>query len=339
MKKASVLFCLVWSIFILAIPALALDKKSLIKVWHLPLNSGEVYLLETADGKNILYDTGGREEENKLISCLKQQGIRKLDLLILSHPHSSSIGGMKRLLSCFKAEQIIDSGIYYHSEWLHEYQRLAASLGIMTSSAEPGLILPLSQGTVLECRLDRSAPTVDGQALSVAVQCGSFNLFLTPHALVSPEKKREIKIARGYLWQTDGSAYSLTKHDILPAQAFSVPIQGNFILIEQQKHLLTLYCHGKPVKQYPVAVGKKSTPTPLGSFKVVNKVKKPWKPAFGVRWLGFHPDGWPAYGIHGTNEPWSIGKSVSHGCVRMRNADVLELYYAVETGTPIKIVP
>lgn len=339
MKKVSVLFCLVWSIFLLAVPALALDKKSLLKVWHLPLNSGEVYLLETADGKNILYDTGGREEENKLVRCLKQQGIKKLDLLILSHPHSGSIGGTKRLLSAFKVEQIMDSGIYYHSEWLHEYQCLAAARGITISSAEPGLVLPLSQGAALECRLDRNALTVDAQALSITVQCGNFNLFLTPHALVNPEKKREIKVAKAYLWQTDGSDYTLTKHDVLPVAVSAVPQQGNFILIEQQKHLLSLYCHGKLFKQYPVAVGKKSTPTPLGSFKIINKVKKPWKPAFGVRWLGFHPAGWPAYGIHGTNEPWSIGKSVSHGCVRMRNADVLELYYAVETGTPIKIVP
>lgn len=336
MKKVLFLFCLVWSIFILAIPALALDKKSLVKVWHLPLISGEVYLLETADGKNILYDTGGREEENKLISCLKRQGIKKLDLLILSHPHNASIGGAKGLLAAFKIEQIIDSGIYYHSEWLHEYQRLAASRGIMISSAEPGLVLPLQQGVSLECRLDRTASAVDAQALSIMVQCGGLNLFLTPHA---GSYSGKIKIPKGCLWQSDGSEYNLTKHAVLLETAPAVPLQGNFILIEQTKHLLSLYHNGRLMKQYPVAVGKKSTPTPLGSFKVVNKVKKPWKPVFGARWLGFHPAGWPAYGIHGTNEPWSIGKSVSHGCVRMRNADVLELYYAVETGTPIKIVP
>ncbi len=108
------------------------------------------------------------------------------------------------------------------------------------------------------------------------------------------------------------------------------------IIVNTSNHTLTLYQNGKPVKQYPVAVGKASTPTPKGSYKIINKELHPGG-AFGVRWLGLNiPKG--GYGIHGTNNPGSIGKSISHGCIRMYNNDVIELSNLVPIGTPVTIV-
>lgn len=108
------------------------------------------------------------------------------------------------------------------------------------------------------------------------------------------------------------------------------------ILISTENHTLTLYKGGKYFKQYPVAVGKPSTPTPKGNYKIINKELNPGG-AFGIRLLGLNvPAG--GYGIHGTNNPSSIGKSVSHGCVRMYNNDVIELNKLVPIGTPVKIV-
>lgn len=106
------------------------------------------------------------------------------------------------------------------------------------------------------------------------------------------------------------------------------------ILINTTARTLTLYENGKTYKVYPVAVGKPSTPTPKGSFTIVNKAVNPGGP-FGVRWLGLSI---PGYGIHGTNDPSSIGKAVSHGCVRLYNANVIELYNLVPLGTPVNII-
>jgi lipoprotein-anchoring transpeptidase ErfK/SrfK len=107
------------------------------------------------------------------------------------------------------------------------------------------------------------------------------------------------------------------------------------ITISTSDHTLKLYKNGNLVKQYPVAVGKASTPTPKGSYKIINKELHPGG-AFGVRWLGLNiPKG--GYGIHGTNNPGSIGRSISHGCVRMYNNDVIELSNLVPIGTPVKI--
>lgn len=108
------------------------------------------------------------------------------------------------------------------------------------------------------------------------------------------------------------------------------------IIINTQTHTLTLFKDNNVYKTYKVAVGKPSTPTPKGNFKIINRAINPGGP-FGARWLGLNiPYG--DYGIHGTNNPSSIGKSVSNGCIRMFNSQVIELSNLVPIGTTVTIV-
>ena len=81
-------------------------------------------------------------------------------------------------------------------------------------------------------------------------------------------------------------------------------------------------------------MGKPLTPTPKGDFTIINKAMNPRGP-YGTRWMGLSK---PHIGIHGTNNPASIGKAVSHGCIRMMNKDVEELFDLVEIGTRVSIV-
>ena len=104
---------------------------------------------------------------------------------------------------------------------------------------------------------------------------------------------------------------------------------------------------GQVVKIYPIAVGKKSTPSPNGNFHIASRVVKPtWYQAgkvvgpgpanpVGTRWIGL---GYKGYGIHGTNMPNSIGKAASHGCIRMRNHDVEELFELVQIGDSVELL-
>lgn len=108
------------------------------------------------------------------------------------------------------------------------------------------------------------------------------------------------------------------------------------ITINTVNHTLTLYKDGKPFRSYPVAIGKPSTPTPKGTFRIKNKAVNPGGP-FGARWLGLTAPG-GSYGIHGTNNPASIGKSVSNGCIRLHNQNVIELFNLVSIGTIVKII-
>jgi lipoprotein-anchoring transpeptidase ErfK/SrfK len=129
-------------------------------------------------------------------------------------------------------------------------------------------------------------------------------------------------------------------HDIIPvARAYPSFLPRSNILINKTNRQLTLFSGNAPFRQYPVAIGKPSTPTPEGNFVVASKIINPGPPLsqagiLGTRWLGLN---YYTYGIHGTNAPWAIGQMVSHGCIRMHNANVEELFALVNTGTPVFI--
>lgn len=110
---------------------------------------------------------------------------------------------------------------------------------------------------------------------------------------------------------------------------------GTRIYISLWKNQLNLIKDGKTVAQYPIAPGSNRTPTPIGHFKIVKKSRN-WGGGFGSRWLGLNVP-WGQFGIHGTNRPYLVGRSVSSGCIRMRNRDVEKLYPQVPVGTPVEI--
>jgi lipoprotein-anchoring transpeptidase ErfK/SrfK len=115
-----------------------------------------------------------------------------------------------------------------------------------------------------------------------------------------------------------------------------------------------------PTESFPVAIGKDGFETPTGQYHVEEMVVHPdfvkydnsVTPArpikyippgplnpLGERWIGFaHGEGW-TLGFHGTPNPELLGQAVSHGCVRMRNADVVKVYDRVQVGTPVFVEP
>lgn len=106
------------------------------------------------------------------------------------------------------------------------------------------------------------------------------------------------------------------------------------IVISVGERALGLYEGNRLVRRYPVAIGKPSTPTPVGTHRVLEKVMHPGG-GLGSRWMAFT---YEMHGIHGTNRPELIGQMVSNGCVRMHNANVEELYAMVEVGTPVVVI-
>lgn len=108
------------------------------------------------------------------------------------------------------------------------------------------------------------------------------------------------------------------------------------IVIDTATRTLVLYEDEKEVCRFPVAVGKSSTPSPKGEWRVVHK-SVGWGNGFGSRWMGLNVP-WGIYGIHGTNKPGSIGSYASHGCIRMFNRDVEKLYPLVPNGCRVRIV-
>ena len=120
------------------------------------------------------------------------------------------------------------------------------------------------------------------------------------------------------------------------------------LVINVRARTLELFENGEWVKSYPIAVGKPSTPTPLGTFQVSTKVKNPtWygpnkqvippgkKNPVGTRWMGLDRKG---YGIHGTNDADSIGHAASRGCIRMLNREAEDLFAHLEVGDQVEIL-
>ncbi len=118
------------------------------------------------------------------------------------------------------------------------------------------------------------------------------------------------------------------------------------IVVSIPDRKLALVEDGVVKKNYPVAVGKQSTPSPSGDFKITTRLENPtyYRPGkvigpgaenpLGTRWIGLNQKG---YGIHGTNAPQSIGKSASHGCIRMAKKDLEELFTQVRGGDNVQI--
>jgi hypothetical protein len=107
------------------------------------------------------------------------------------------------------------------------------------------------------------------------------------------------------------------------------------ILIDVEVSTLYLLKDGAFLKSFPCSGGAASTPSPIGTWTIISK--DTWYEGFGGRWMGFNVP-WGKFGIHGTIEPWDIGYATSHGCIRMYNDDVAELYDIVPYGTKVTIV-
>lgn len=125
------------------------------------------------------------------------------------------------------------------------------------------------------------------------------------------------------------------------------------LVIRLQDRRVYVYQNDKVKTSYPIAVGKRGWETPVGTYKVMDMRRNPaWQHPWngevippgpdnplGVRWIAFWTDGRNFIGFHGTPNEKLVGQAVSHGCIRMRNKDILALYTQVQIGTPVVVEP
>jgi len=118
------------------------------------------------------------------------------------------------------------------------------------------------------------------------------------------------------------------------------------VVVSVPDRKLVVIENGAVLRIFPVAVGSDVSPSPTGSFEIVTRLTEPTyyhsgtvippgeNNPLGPRWVGFNKKG---YGIHGTNAPNSIGKAASHGCIRMRNRDIVQFFALVNVGDLVEI--
>ena len=117
--------------------------------------------------------------------------------------------------------------------------------------------------------------------------------------------------------------------------AFNQNKNPYFIHVDLDDYKMYVFKDEKVIKTYPVSGGMQSSPSPLGTWTIISKAD--WGEGFGGTWMGLNVP-WGKYGIHGTDEPWSIGRPMSQGCIRMYNEDAKELKKMIPHGTKVTIV-
>jgi L,D-transpeptidase ErfK/SrfK len=125
------------------------------------------------------------------------------------------------------------------------------------------------------------------------------------------------------------------------------------VLKLDERKLIVMVTDGEVTAEYrsfPVGIGRSGFETPRGEFTVFEKIVDPvWQHPFdpgivipagphnplGRRWIGFATHGRQRFGIHGTNDESTVGRAVSLGCIRMKNAHVDEVFSLVDVGTKV----
>ncbi|NEO71333.1 L,D-transpeptidase [Moorena sp. SIO3H5] len=125
------------------------------------------------------------------------------------------------------------------------------------------------------------------------------------------------------------------------------------LVIKLSERRVYVYQAAQVLNSYPIAIGKVGWETPTGNFEVIEKLQDPaWEHPWtgevippgpnnplGDRWIGFWTNGKDYIGFHGTTAEELVGQAVSHGCIRMLNKDVRDLFEKVAIGTPVIVEP
>jgi lipoprotein-anchoring transpeptidase ErfK/SrfK len=172
-----------------------------------------------------------------------------------------------------------------------------------------------------------------------ALTLAAFSAVATPSSVpTSP--------ARTSLAPSSPAQSSLAESSLQSSKPESTDRVSRVVLVSIPDRKLAVMENGNVLATFPVAVGAAWTPSPTGEFQIVSRVANPWyyhhgnvvpsgkDNPVGTRWLGLSR---PRYGIHGTNAPRSIGHAASHGCIRLRNRDMEQLFTMLQVGDSVEI--
>ena len=193
-----------------------------------------------------------------------------------------------------------------------------------------------------------------GRVVSVRASASPRARVIGRLARATPEGTTNIVLVRSRATDRRGRLWVRVRLPVLPTGSTGwVPRQALGVYGVVQTHLIidlerltaTLLRNGRPVLRAAIGVGRPEWPTPTGEFYIRNKLTKYSSPfygplAFGTSARSSVPTDWPGggfVGIHGTNAPELVPGRISHGCIRLRNEDILQLGRLMPVGTPVTI--
>lgn len=170
--------------------------------------------------------------------------------------------------------------------------------------------------------------------------------FIEPHVVQTGDQLRKIAAKYNLSWEYLAALNKTDPRRLRAGQKLKV-LKGPFAaIVSLHDFSLTIHLQGYYVKRYEVGIGKDNS-SPIGKFTVLDKIENPQytdpdgkviegddpKNPLGERWI----DLGDSYGIHGTIDPDSIGRAESRGCIRLRDADVIEVYNFLVKGSVVEI--
>ncbi|MDP8299666.1 MAG: L,D-transpeptidase family protein [Candidatus Tantalella remota] len=301
-------------VIIAAVAALIITVVSLIALNSVPDPKNNVSALSK---EKIMYEHGVQLAEEKKYT----KGIAVFKVIVYKYSDTDSAEkSLRKIAEIYSEQGDYKDAQYYYELLLTRYPEIADSKEIRTKI-----------GNLNVKRVE--TPAITGDSIEYVVQPGDT---LTA---ISRKYKTTIELIK----KINGLESDL----IRIGQKLKVMVAEFSIFVDKAKNELILKKNGKPFKTYAVATGKNNS-TPVGTFKVEERMVKPvWfkvgavvspesdEYELGDRWIGISAEG---YGIHGTSDESTIGRQVTQGCVRMYNADVIELYDMVPSGTEVVII-
>ena len=224
-------------------------------------------------------------------------------------------------------------------------------IAALPGPAKAGLQIPRPQQLHDGAYVTRWAPVK--QATQAHVQPSATSPVVVPVSSTTPEGTANLVVVDGEVTK-QGVTWVHARLAVLPdgrtgwiprATLGGWQFVNTRVVVNRENLTLTLYRGAKVVFRTPVGVGKPSTPTPAGRFYVRDKLTAYASPEYGPLAFGtsarsqFETD-WPAggfIGIHGTDQPNLVPGHISHGCIRLRNAAILQLGKLMPVGTPVTI--
>lgn len=207
-------------------------------------------------------------------------------------------------------------------------------------------------------------PVLDPPVLYQQVAGGKEEVEVPPRTTLN-----RLALEKGLQWRVVARDNNLPKpYRLKPGMVLKVntthivPTElGQGLVINLPELMLYHFQGGAYQRRYALAVGRRSWPTPTGDYYLCNKTRNPtWtvppsiqeemanagqevlekvppgpQNPLGAYWMGTSASG---VGIHATNRPWSVGSSVSHGCIRMLPEEIAQLFPQLEVGLPVKII-
>lgn len=227
--------------------------------------------------------------------------------------------------------------------------------GFIAAVVVPGALNghPSASGPGPDCATDSLVGTVSVKLVTVRADPSPSSRAIESFGRMAPYGVRQVFALQSQVAGSDGRQWYRASLPVppngstgfIPARGVALSTSPYRLVVDRDGRMLTVYRHCRRIGEYRVAVGKPSTPTPLGQFYLTGLFKPDQNSALGpyAYSLSAHSEvlTWWKFGgivgLHGTNDPSSIGRPVTHGCLRVRNEVMERLARMLPVGTPIEV--